>query len=217
MGAKLVVDMAHIAGLVAGGVHASPIPFADIVTTTTHKTLRGPRGAIILSRAEHARAVDSAVFPGMQGGPLDHVVAAKAVCFKEAMAPGFKRYATQVVKNAKALAETLIAEGLTVVSGGTDNHLLLIDCMANGVTGKEAEQLLSKIGLSTNKNLIPYDTRTPFDPSGLRIGTAAVTTRGMKEREMRVLGAAIATTLKTKTGRAKAAISELARRFPLTH
>jgi glycine hydroxymethyltransferase len=215
VGAKLMVDMAHIAGLVAAGVHQSPVPFADVVTTTTHKTLRGPRGAIILCKAEYARAIDSAVFPGMQGGPLEHVIAAKAVCFKEAASPAFKKYAAQIVKNAAALAATLIAEGVPVVSGGTDNHLLLIDCSTLGVTGKEAETLLSNINISTNKNMIPFDLRTPFDPSGLRIGTAALTTRGMKEREMRIIAGIIAATLKTKSIHAKRAVGELTKRFPI--
>ncbi len=185
VGAYYLVDMAHIAGLVATGLHQSPVPFADFVTTTTHKTLRGPRGGAILCKAEFAKAINSAVFPGSQGGPLEHVIAAKAVCFKEAMEDDFKTYQRQVIKNTKVLADELMSRGYRLVSGGTDNHLLLMDLTSKGVTGKDAEKLLDTIGITTNKNTIPFETRSPFITSGLRIGTAAVTTRGFKEVEMR--------------------------------
>lgn len=184
VGAYFLVDMAHIAGLIAVGLHQSPVPYADFVTTTTHKTLRGPRGGAILCRGEFAKAVDKAVFPGSQGGPLEHVIAAKAVCFKEAMEGSFKTYQTQVINNTKVLAEELIKRGFRLVSGGTDNHLLLIDLTSKEITGKDAEKLLDTIGITTNKNTIPFETRSPFITSGLRIGTAAVTTRGFKEEEM---------------------------------
>ncbi|MBS3176523.1 serine hydroxymethyltransferase [Candidatus Woesearchaeota archaeon] len=195
VGAYFMVDMAHIAGLVAAGVHPDPVPFADVVTTTTHKTLRGPRGAMILSKTEDrfdrenkknlAQKIDFAVFPGMQGGPLEHVIAAKAVCFLEALQPEFKNYAQQIVKNAKALAARLQDHGFKLISGGTDNHLILIDLQNKNITGKEAESALDRAGICCNKNMIPYDPKTPFNPSGIRIGTPAVTTRGMKEDEMK--------------------------------
>ena len=184
-GAISMADIAHIAGLIVGGVHPSPFPFTDVVTTTTHKTLRGPRGAMIMCKERFAQAIDKAVFPGMQGGPHEHAIAAKAVAFREAAKPEFKEYAHQIVKNAKALAGALMAHGFTLVSGGTDNHLILIDLTQRGVTGKEAEASLDKAGITVNKNTVPYDTRSPFDPSGIRLGTPTITTRGMKESEMK--------------------------------
>lgn len=185
--AYLMVDMAHIAGLVAAGIHMNPVEYADFVTTTTHKTLRGPRGGAILCKAEHAKKVDKAIFPGIQGGPLMHIIGAKAVAFKEALTDDFKEYQKQVVKNAKALAEGLTKRGITLVSGGTDNHLILIDAKANNLTGKEAEKLLTDVDITVNKNTIPFDTESPFVTSGVRIGTPAVTTRGMKEKEMDII------------------------------
>jgi glycine hydroxymethyltransferase len=187
-GAVSMADIAHIAGLIVGGVHKSPFPFTDVVTTTTHKTLRGPRGAIIMCRQKFAEAIDRAVFPGMQGGPHEHVIAAKAVAFREAMKPEFKDYAKQIVKNAKVLADTLMSEGFVLISGGTDNHLILVDLRDKNITGKEAETALDKAGITVNKNMIPYDPRSPFDPSGIRLGTPAITTRGMKEGEMKEIG-----------------------------
>ncbi|NLM06982.1 MAG: serine hydroxymethyltransferase [Tissierellia bacterium] len=185
VGAYLLVDMAHIAGLIAAGLHQNPVPHADFVTSTTHKTLRGPRGGIILCKAEHAKTVDSGIFPGLQGGPLMHVIAAKAVAFGEALQPEFKAYQEQVIKNAKALAEGLEAEGFRLVSGGTDNHLVLIDLRSKDFTGKDAEAVLDEVGIATNKNTIPRDPKSPFVTSGLRIGTPAMTTRGLKEDDMR--------------------------------
>jgi len=184
-GAKLMVDMAHIAGLIAGGAHMQPFPYADVVTTTTHKTLRGPRGAIILCKEEYHVPIDKAVFPGMQGGPLDHAIAAKAVCFHEAMQPEFSAYAHQIVKNARAMADELMAQGMVLVSGGTDTHLLLIDLRNMNITGKEAQAALDEAGITCNKNTVPYDTQSPFVTSGIRLGTPALTTRGMKEGEMK--------------------------------
>jgi glycine hydroxymethyltransferase len=184
VGAYFMVDMAHIAGLVAAGLHPSPVPHADIVTSTTHKTLRGPRGGIILCKKALAKKIDKAVFPGIQGGPLMHVIAAKAVAFKEASLPSFKSYQSQVIKNAQTLANTLSGHGLRIVSGGTDNHLLMVDLRNKGITGKVAEHALDEVGITVNKNAIPYDTESPFITSGIRIGTPAVTTRGMKEPEM---------------------------------
>lgn len=195
-GAMFMVDMAHIAGLVAAGMHPSPVPHADIVTTTTHKTLRGPRGGLILCRAEYAKAVDKAIFPGIQGGPLMHVIAAKAVALKEAAAEEFKLYQEQIVLNAKALAAKLVQEGATLVSGGTDNHLMLVDVRGFGLTGKEAEKLLDEVGITVNKNTIPFDPASPFVTSGIRVGTPAVTSRGMKESDMVKIGAAMVTVLK---------------------
>lgn len=185
--AYFMVDMAHIAGLVATGHHMSPVPYADFVTTTTHKTLRGPRGGAILCKEKYAKAVDKSVFPGMQGGPLEHVIAAKAVCFKEAMSEDFKAYMTQVLKNTKVLSEALTERGYRLVSGGTDNHLVLVDLNNKDITGKDAEKLLDTIGITTNKNTIPFETRSPFVTSGLRMGCAAVTTRGFKEEEIRLM------------------------------
>ncbi len=186
--AALVVDMAHIAGLIAGGVHPNPVPHADIVTSTTHKTLRGPRGGIALSTGEHAKALDKAVFPGMQGGPLMHVIAAKAVAFREAASDAFKEYTRQVVANARALADAIMERGYTLVSGGTDNHLLLLDLSGSELTGKAAEAALEAAGITTNKNTVPGEQRSPFVTSGVRIGTAALTTRGMDEADMRTIG-----------------------------
>lgn len=184
VGAYLMVDMAHIAGLVAAGMHPSPVPYADFVTTTTHKTLRGPRGGMVLCRSEHAKTVDSKVFPGMQGGPLMHVIAAKAVALKEALTPDFKHYQQQIVKNAKVLAEKLMNKGFRLVSEGTDNHLMLVDLRKSELTGKVAQEALDKARITVNRNAVPFDTRSPFVTSGIRIGTPAVTTRGMKENEM---------------------------------
>jgi len=195
IGALLMVDMAHIAGLVAAGLHPSPVPYADFVTTTTHKTLRGPRGGMVLCKAEHAKIVDSRVFPGMQGGPLMHVIAAKAVALKEALSPEFKVYQQQIVKNAQALAQSLMAHGFRLTSDGTDNHLMLVDLRKSELTGKVAQETLDKARITVNKNGIPFDTRSPFVTSGIRIGTPAVTTRGMKEAEMAQIGDLIARAL----------------------
>ena len=184
VGAYLMVDMAHIAGLVAAGIHPSPVPYADFVTTTTHKTLRGPRGGMILCREKHAKTIDSKLFPGLQGGPLMHVIAAKAVALKEALSPEFKLYQQQIVKNAKTLGDALIGQGFRLVSGGTDNHLMLVDLRQSELTGKVAQETLDKARITVNKNTVPFETRSPFVTSGIRIGTPAVTTRGMKEKEM---------------------------------
>ena len=197
VGAYFMVDMAHIAGLVAAGEHQSPVPYADFVTSTTHKTLRGPRGGLILASKEWEQKLNKSVFPGIQGGPLMHVIAAKAVAFGEALQPEFKDYAKQIKANAKALAEVLIAEGVEIVSGGTDNHLLLLNVKSLGLTGKVAEHALDEVGITTNKNTIPYDTESPFVTSGIRIGTPAVTSRGFKEEDMKEVGAIIAAVLKT--------------------
>jgi len=220
VGAAFMVDMAHFAGLVAGGAHPSPVPHADIVTTTTHKTLRGPRGGLILCKEQHAKAVDKSVFPGSQGGPLEHVVAAKAVCFKEALDPSFKVYARQIVTNAQALAKSLTARGFQIVSGGTDNHLMLIDLRNRGITGKTAQLSLDEAAITVNKNTVPRETESPFVTSGIRVGTPAVTTRGMREPEMetiaglidRVLAATGDATVKAKV---REEVRELTRRFPL--
>lgn len=198
VGAYLMVDMAHIAGLVAAGCHPSPVPYSDFVTSTTHKTLRGPRGGLILCRAQFAQEIDRQVFPGIQGGPLMHVIAAKAVCFLEALQPEFKLYQEQIVRNAKALAQTLAQKGLRIVSGGTDNHMMLVDLTPMGLTGKEAAEVLDRAGITVNKNAIPFDTRSPFLTSGIRLGTPAVTTRGMKEPEMEQIGALIHRVLTAK-------------------
>ena len=199
VGAYLMVDMAHIAGLVAAGVHPSPVPYADVVTTTTHKTLRGPRGGLILSKDEEiGKLINKAIFPGTQGGPLMHTIAAKAVCFGEALTPEFKTYAEQIIKNTKVLADELLAEGFKLVSGGTDNHLLLVDLTGMKVdTGKEAEHLLDEVGITCNKNAIPFDTQKPFVTSGIRLGTAAVTTRGFKEEDIKEVAKLISLTLKS--------------------
>ncbi|MEO6817324.1 MAG: serine hydroxymethyltransferase [Edaphobacter sp.] len=220
VGAFFVVDMAHFAGLVAGGVHPSPVPHAHIVTTTTHKTLRGPRAGMILCRQEFAANVDRSVFPGQQGGPLMHIVAAKAVAFKEALQPEFAVYAKQVVANAKVLAEALAGEGFRIISGGTDTHLMLVDVFQKGILGSEAENALGAAGITVNKNAIPYDTNPPMKPSGIRIGTPALTTRGMKEAEMRVIAGWIAEALEHRADEGKLAkirgqVGELANKFPL--
>jgi glycine hydroxymethyltransferase len=195
VGARVVTDMAHIAGLVAGGAHESPVPHSDVVTTTTHKTLRGPRGGLILSRAEYGKDLNRVTFPGTQGGPLVHVIAAKAVCLKLALEGSFREYARQIVKNAAVLGDSLKDEGFRLVSGGTDNHLILVDVGASGMTGKEAEGALEKSGITANKNVIPFDTRPPLVASGLRLGTPALTSRGMKEAEMKQVGKLIARAL----------------------
>lgn len=195
VGAYLMVDMAHIAGLVAAGLHPNPVPVSDFVTSTTHKTLRGPRGGLIICKEEHAKAIDKAIFPGTQGGPLMHIIAAKAVCFKEALSDEFKEYQNQVVKNAKALAKGLIDCGFDLVSGGTDNHLVLVDLRSKGITGKKAEKLLEDVGITVNKNAIPYDPEKPTITSGIRLGTPALTTRGMKESEMKLIAKLINDTL----------------------
>lgn len=200
IGARLMVDMAHIAGLVAAGVHPSPIPQADVVTTTTHKTLRGPRGAMILCTAELAEAIDKAVMPGIQGGPLDHVIAAKAVAFKEALEPEFAAYQRRVVINAATLADTLASRGIRIISGGTDNHLVLMDVTSVGTTGKVAERALDHVGIYTNKNVIPFDQRKPLDPSGIRIGSPALTTRGFTREEMAEVAGLIADVLQQPEG-----------------
>lgn len=219
-GAYLMSDIAHIAGLIAAKVLPSPFPYCDVVTTTTHKTLRGPRGAMILCKEEFKKKIDSAVFPGSQGGPLDHVIAAKAVAFKEALMPEFKVYQEQVVKNAKILSETLIENGINVVSGGTDNHLVLIDISSLDLGGKVAENALDEVMIYTNKNMIPNDKRSPFDPSGIRVGTPALTTRGLKEEEMKLIATYIAETLKNhddeeKKTEIKSKVKELISNFPL--
>ncbi len=195
VGALLFVDMAHIAGLVAAGLHPSPVPYCDVVTSTTHKTLRGPRGGIILCKEKYAKDINRAVFPGIQGGPLMHIIAGKAVAFKEALEPEFKKYQQQVVKNAAAIAKTLSARGFRIVSGGTDNHLLLVDVKAKGLTGKQAEVALDEVGITVNKNTIPFETESPFITSGIRIGSPAMTTRGMKEKEMILIANLIADVL----------------------
>lgn len=199
VGALLFVDMAHIAGLVAGGMHPNPVAVSDFVTTTTHKTLRGPRGGIVMCKAEWQKKIDMAVFPGLQGGPLEHVIAGKAVCFQEALRPEFSKYAGQVVANARALGEELTRAGYRLISGGTDNHLILIDMTSQGLTGKTAEAALGKAGVTVNKNLIPFDQRKPLDPSGIRMGTAALTTRGMDEQALRQVAGFIIEALKAPT------------------
>ena len=198
VGALLMVDMAHIAGLVAAGVHPSPVPYCDFVTSTTHKTLRGPRGGLILCKEKYGKLIDKNIFPGMQGGPLMHVIAAKAVCFKEALDPSFKEYGAQVVKNCKRLAEELIKRDFKIVSGGTDNHVFLVDLHNKEVTGKETENLLDRVGITLNKNTVPNETRSPFVTSGVRIGTAAVTTRGFKEEDMVVIAEIIDEAIKNR-------------------
>ena len=220
VGAPMVVDMAHIAGLVAAGVHPSPVPHADFVTSTTHKTLRGPRSGLILCREKWAKDVDRAVFPGVQGGPLMHVIAAKAVCFKEAMEPAFAAYQHQIVANAQRLAASLTGHGFRLVSGGTDNHLMLVDVFSKGVTGKVAEAALGAAGITVNKNAIPFDRNPPMVASGIRVGTPAVTTRGMREAEMELIGDFIARVLAapddaTVAGAVKREVETLTRRFPL--
>jgi glycine hydroxymethyltransferase len=220
VGAKVIVDMAHIAGLVAGNEHPNPVPFADIVTSTTHKTLRGPRGGLILANKDWSKKINSKIFPGIQGGPLMHVIAAKAVAFKEALQPDFKQYANQVVKNSKALADTLMSRGINLVSGGTDTHLNLVDLRDRDYTGKDAEFALGLAEITVNKNTIPFETRSPFITSGFRIGTPAVTTRGMKETEMKTIGNFIADSLdniknEDKLKSIAGKVKELCKTFPL--
>ena len=220
IGARFFVDMAHIAGLVATGLHPSPVPHADAVTSTTHKTLRGPRGGLILCTEEHARAIDKSIFPGIQGGPLMHVIAAKAVAFKEALDPSFAEYCRQVVANAKALADELLARGFDVVSGGTDNHLMLVDLRNRNVTGKVAEKVLDLAGITVNKNTVPRETQSPFVTSGIRIGTPAVTTRGMREGEMRQIAGLIEAALgavdkEAELAQIRGEVREMALAFPL--
>ncbi|MBI4458625.1 MAG: serine hydroxymethyltransferase, partial [Acidobacteria bacterium] len=220
VGAYLMVDMAHFAGLVAAGIHPSPVPHADIVTTTTHKTLRGPRAGLILCKAQYAQQVDKVVFPGLQGGPLVHIIAAKAVCFREAMQPEFHEYQRQIAANARALAETLLAEGYHVVSGGTDTHLMLVDVFSKGIRGKEAEAALGGANITVNKNTIPFDANPPMHPSGIRLGTPAVTTRGMREAELQKIGRWIADVLRdpkdeTRRAAVRRQVLELADQFPL--
>lgn len=220
VGAIFMVDMAHFAGLVAAGLHPNPVEYADIVTTTTHKTLRGPRGGMILCKEEYAKAIDKAVFPGIQGGPLMHVIAAKAVALGEALQPEFKVYAEQVIKNAKVLAAELMAKGLTIVSGGTDTHVMLVDVRNTGLTGKEAEHLLDEIGITANKNTIPFDPASPFVTSGVRLGTPALTTRGLKEDDMKEIADIIATVLQNPEDTAKhqdaaKRVAALCEKYPL--
>jgi glycine hydroxymethyltransferase len=220
VGALYLVDMAHFAGLVAGGAHPSPVPHAHIVTSTTHKTLRGPRAGMILSKAEFAQAIDKVVFPGMQGGPLVHIIAAKAVCFQEAMRPEFREYARQTVANAKVLAQTLADEGFRIISRGTDTHLMLVDVFSKGMLGSDAEKALGEAGITVNKNAIPFDTNPPMKPSGIRVGTPALTTRGMKEDEMRQIGRWIAESLLNRTdaavlGKVRKQVLDLCEAFPL--
>lgn len=219
-GAALMVDMAHYAGLVAAGIHNSPVPVADFVTTTTHKTLRGPRSGLVMCRSEYAKDIDRSVFPGMQGGPLMHIIAAKAICFGEALKPEFRQYAEQIVENARTLAEVLTAGGLRLASGGTDNHLMLCDVTTIGLSGRIAEEALDKAGITVNKNMIPFDERKPMDPSGIRIGTAALTTRGMKADEMQKVGAWILEVLRhadddAELTRIRREIAEFSHGFPV--
>lgn len=220
VGAIFMVDMAHIAGLVAAGLHPSPVPYADVVTTTTHKTLRGPRGGLILCKEKYAKQIDKAIFPGVQGGPLMHVIAAKAVALGEALKPEFKEYAKQIIANCQALAEGLIAEGFRLVSGGTDNHLLLVDVRGQKMTGKTAEHLLDEIGVTCNKNTIPFDSESPFVTSGIRLGTAAVTTRGFKEADMKEVAAIIGLVLNNpedaeKQAEAAQRVAALCAKYPM--
>lgn len=218
VGAYFMVDMAHIAGLVAAGVHPSPVPYADFVTTTTHKTLRGPRGGLILCKEEHAKAINKAVFPGIQGGPLMHVIAAKAVCFKEAASEEFKEYQRQIARNAKALSEALLEKGFDLVSGGTDNHLMLVDLRPFGVTGKEYENRLDTVGITVNKNAIPFDPEKPGVTSGIRVGTPAVTTRGLKEDDMKEIAELMYLTIaqfETKQDEIKERVKVLCDKYPL--
>ncbi len=218
VGAYFMVDMAHIAGLVAAGLHPSPVPYADVVTTTTHKTLRGPRGGLILCKEEHAKAINKAVFPGMQGGPLEHIIASKAVCFGEAMKAEFKDYQTQIVKNAKALADGLLAGGFNLVSGGTDNHLMLVDLRPFGLTGKEFEHRLDEVYITVNKNAIPNDPEKPFVTSGVRIGTPAVTSRGLVEEDMKTLAELIRLTavdFENSADHIRAEVTKICEKYPI--
>ena len=218
VGALFMVDMAHIAGLVAAGVHESPVPYADVVTTTTHKTLRGPRGGLILCKEEHAKAINKAIFPGMQGGPLEHIIASKAVCFGEALKPSFKEYQQKIVENAKALAEGLLAGGFNLVSGGTDNHLMLVDLRPMGITGKEMEKRLDEVYITVNKNAIPNDPEKPFVTSGIRVGTPAVTSRGLGVEDMKVLAELITLTAKDFDAKAdyiREAVTAICEKYPI--
>ena len=214
--ALMMVDMAHIAGLVAAGLHQNPVPYADFVTTTTHKTLRGPRGGLILCKEDFAEKIDKAVFPGIQGGPLMHIIAGKAVAFKEAASPEFTEYQKQIIKNAKALCNALTDKGFRIVSGGTDNHLMLVDVSAVGLTGKEADDILGSVNITANKNAIPYDKQKPTVTSGVRVGTPAVTTRGMKEEDMSVIADAFeAALIKKDLELAKEKVAYLTKKYPL--
>jgi glycine hydroxymethyltransferase len=218
VGALMMVDIAHIAGLVAAGVHPSPVPYADFVTTTTHKTLRGPRGGVIMCKEEYAKQIDKAIFPGVQGGPLMHIIAAKAVAFKEALTPEFKAYQEQIVKNAKAMADEFDKLGVKMVSGGTDNHLILLDLTDKGLTGKELEHMLDDVHITVNKNAIPFDTQKPFVTSGIRIGTPAITSRGMKEDDARVIARLINKIIEEKENAYEEvcnAVAELCAKYPL--
>ena len=220
VGALLMVDMAHFAGLVAAGVHPNPVPYSDVVTTTTHKTLRGPRAGLILAKEKYGKAIDQTVFPGIQGGPLEHVIAAKAVALKEAMSEEFKTYARQIVANAKALAAQMVSNGYRIVSGGTDNHLMLVDVSVKGLTGKDASDILDRVKITVNKNMIPFDKGSAMKPSGIRLGTPAVTTRGMKEPEMKQIGNLIQDALshpndETQLSKIRRGVEELTQRFPL--
>lgn len=220
VGAFLMVDMAHFAGLVAGGVHPNPVPYSDVVTTTTHKTLRGPRAGLVLCQEKYAKAVDQVVFPGIQGGPLMHIIAAKAVALKEAMAPEFKTYAKQIVTNAKALAQALAGHGYRIVSGGTDTHLMLVDISAKGLNGRECQETLDRVKITVNKNMIPFDKGSAFKPSGIRLGTPAVTTRGMKEPEMKLIAGLIDRTLsapsdESNLAQVRSKVEELSKKFLL--
>jgi len=219
-GAYLLVDMAHIAGLIAGKVYPDPVPYADVITSTTHKTLRGPRGAIILSKQDYAASIDKAVFPGLQGGPLENQIMAKAICFREALQPSFKEYAAQIIKNAKVLAKTLMDLGFDLITNGTDSHLILIDLRSKNITGKQAQEILDSVGITTNKNTIPFDTQSPFITSGLRIGTPALTTRGMKEKEMELVAHLINDTLNSRSDpdklkEIKQKVKDLTKDFPI--
>lgn len=218
VGALMMVDIAHIAGLVAAGIHPSPVPYADFVTTTTHKTLRGPRGGVIMCREEWGKAIDKAIFPGVQGGPLMHIIAAKAVAFKEALTPEFKEYQKQIVKNAKAMAEEFSSLGVKMVSGGTDNHLILLNLTDKNITGKELEKLLDEVHITVNKNAVPFDTQKPFVTSGIRIGTPAMTTRGMKEGEAKMIARLIAEVIEKREScfdSVSAEVAKLCKAFPL--
>lgn len=218
VGALFMVDMAHIAGLVAAGLHQNPVPYADVVTTTTHKTLRGPRGGVIMCKEEHAKAINKAIFPGTQGGPLMHIIAAKAVCFGEVLKPEFKEYQKQIVNNAKALADALIAEGFNLVSGGTDNHLMLVDLQNMNITGKELQNRLDEVYITVNKNSVPNDPASPFITSGIRIGTPAVTTRGLKEEDMKIIAKLIKMTVtdfETKADEIRDEVTKICEKYPL--
>jgi glycine hydroxymethyltransferase len=222
VGALLLADIAHIAGLVATGLHPSPIEHADFVTTTTHKTLRGPRGGLVMCKERYAKEIDSQAFPGIQGGPLMHVIAAKAVCFQEALQPAFKTYQQQIIKNARALAEGMRHNGYRLISGGTDNHLMLVDVGGRGLTGKDCQIVLDEAGITVNKNTIPFETRSPFQASGIRLGTPAVTTRGMKEQEMAAIADMISEVLMDiknldTVAKVRHRVHELTARFPLPY